>query len=288
MERPTKVVVIANQKGGVGKTTNTIHIAAALAEIGRKCLIVDLDASAGATKTLGAPLVGWNTTYELLSGEVEPADAIITDEDPEVRLPKNIHLIPASPKLNELDSFLNSIDNLGIIPQNLLINPIAQLRGAYDYIILDSPPLVTKTTYPAYKAADYAIFSTQLEKLAIDALEAAMKLLSSVKKHGNSDLILLGVIVSMAPQPLTRLGRHYLGIIDKTATDDSGQSLRFEPSINRHVAIQEAATSRQTLFEYDPSHKAVEQYRKLVRAIEARIKHTQNISETAEEVAVNG
>src|SRR5262245_63695955 len=117
MEQQTRVIMVANQKGGVGKTTNTIHIAAALAELGKKCLIIDLDASSGATKTLGAPLVGWNTTYELLTGEAEPIDAIITDQDPEVKLPRNIHLIPASAKLNELDSFLTSIDNLGIIPQ---------------------------------------------------------------------------------------------------------------------------------------------------------------------------
>ncbi len=142
----TKIIVLANQKGGVGKTTNAIHIAAAFAEIGRKCLIIDLDASAGATKTLGAPLVGWNTAYELLTGEVDPVDAIITDVDPEIKLPRNIHLIPASPKLNELDSFLTSIDNLGVVPQDLLLAPLKSIRGAYDYIILDSPPLVTKTT----------------------------------------------------------------------------------------------------------------------------------------------
>ncbi len=89
-QKRTRVIAIANQKGGVGKTTNTIHIAAGLAERGRKCLIIDLDASAGATKTLGAPLVGWNTAYELMAGEAEPIDAVITDNDNEVRLPKNI------------------------------------------------------------------------------------------------------------------------------------------------------------------------------------------------------
>ena len=107
-QKRTRVIAIANQKGGVGKTTNTIHIAAGLAERGRKCLIIDLDASAGATKTLGAPLVGWNTAYELMTGEAEPIDAVITDNDNEVRLPKNIDLIPASTRLSDLDTFLLS------------------------------------------------------------------------------------------------------------------------------------------------------------------------------------
>jgi chromosome partitioning protein len=288
MERETKVIVVANQKGGVGKTTNSIHIAAGLAEQGRKCLIIDLDASSGATKTLGAPLVGWNTVYELLTGEVDPVDAIIADNDPEVKLPKNIDLIPSSPKLNELDSFLTSIDNLGVVPQDLLIEPIQRMRGHYDYIILDSPPLVTKTTYPAYKVADYVIFSTQLEKLAIDALEAAMKLVSSVKKHGNPKLVLLGVIVTMASQPLTRLARHYLTTIDETVRDDRGSSLRFDVSIHRNVAIQEAATARQTLFQYDPAHKAVDQYRQLVKEIEQRIESIQQPMQVKKGRVANG
>lgn len=288
MSRSTKVIVVANQKGGVGKTTNSIHIAAGFAELGRKCLIIDLDASAGATKTLGAPLAGWNTVYELLTGEVEPADAIISDTDPEVRLPKNIHLIPSSSKLNEIDSFLTSIDNLGVVPQDLLLEPIRQVRGEYDYILLDSPPLVTRTTYPSYKTADYAVFTTQLEKLSTDALEAAMKLVASVKRHGNSRLVLLGVVISMAPQPMTRLARHYLNLIDQVVRDEQGRSLRFESRIPRNVAIQEAGSARQTLFEYAPDHKAVAQYRLLVKEIEARIQLIEEQVASEQGVVANG
>lgn len=127
----THVVVIANQKGGVGKTTNTIHIARALAELGKKCLIVDLDSSAGATTTLGVPITGWQTIFEVITGEVEAEEAIITDQDEELRLPKNIHLLPASPKLNELESFLNRDENLGMVAQDMLIRPIDAMRGKY-------------------------------------------------------------------------------------------------------------------------------------------------------------
>jgi chromosome partitioning protein len=286
-QKQTRVIAIANQKGGVGKTTNTIHIAAGLAERGRKCLIIDLDASAGATKTLGAPLVGWNTTYELMTGEAEPLDAIITDHDEEVRLPKNIHLIPASTKLGEIDTFLNSTDNLGVVPQDLLIVPIRQLRGSYDYILLDSPPLVTKTTFPSYKAADYVILSTQLEKLSVEALEAAMKLVASAKRHGNPQLMLLGVVESMVPQPLTRLAQFFRTTINQLVCDEQGRPLRFDVTLHRHVAIQEAATAKQTLFEYEPTHKAVEHYRKLAAQIEERIHRIESL-QVGQGITANG
>lgn len=286
-QKQTRVIAIANQKGGVGKTTNTIHIAAGLAERGRKCLIIDLDASAGATKTLGAPLVGWNTAYEFMTGEADPIDSIITDTDEEVKLPKNIHLIPASTKLGELDTFLNSTDNLGVVPQDLLIGPMRQLRGQYDYILLDSPPLVTKTTFPSYKVADYVILSTQLEKLSVEALEAAMKLVASAKRHGNPNLMLLGVIESMVPTPLTRLAQYFRTQIDELVRDEQGKPLRFEVTLHRHVAVQEAATTKQTLFEYDPTHKAVEQYRKLAAQIEDRTHRIESVK-VGQGIAANG
>lgn len=267
----TRVIVIANQKGGVGKTTNTVHIASALAESGKKCLIVDLDSSAGATTTMGVPTVGWQTIYEVIAGEADPLEAIITDRDEEFSLPRNIHLIPASLRLNELDSFLNRDENLGVVAQDLLLTPIATIRGMYDYILLDSPPLVTKTTFPAYKVADYVILATQLEKLSFERLEGAIKLIASAQKNGNSKISLLGIVATMVPQPTTRLATYYLELLDKTYVGDDGSPYRFPSMINRNVAIQEAATAKRTLFEYQPEHRVVQAYRALAQEIEERI-----------------
>jgi chromosome partitioning protein len=279
--------MIANQKGGVGKTTTTIHIAAGLAERGKKVLIIDLDSSAGATKTLGAPVVGWNTSYDFLTGE-EASECIITDEDEEVKLPKNIHLIPSSSKLTDLDIFLNSVDNLGVIPQDILIDPINKVRDQYDYIVLDSPPLVTKTTYPSYKAADYVVFTTQLEKLSVEALEQAMKLVASAKRHGNPALMMVGVVESMVPKPLTRLAQHFRKEIDDLLRSEAGESLRFNVSLQRNVAIQEAAVVKQTIFQYAPTHAAVDQYRKLVAEIETRIEKLENTKNIHDRAVANG
>ena len=284
----TKIIVVANQKGGVGKTTNTIHIASALAEQGKKCLIIDLDDSAGATTTLGVPTTGWETIFEVITGEVGVEEAIIKDDDHEVKLPKNIHFIPASPRLNELDSFLNRTENLGVVAQDLLLNPIAELRGKYDYVFLDSPPLVTKMTFPAYKVADYAILSTQLEKLSFERLESAMKLIASANKNGNSKLSLIGILITMVPQPITRLATHYLDLLDKTYISEAGESFRFNAIIHRNVAIQEAATAKQTLFEYQPDHRVNGSFRAVAKEFEERIKKLQGAQSTTIQQVANG
>ena len=92
----THVIALGNQKGGVGKTTNTINIAAALGELGRTSLIIDLDMTAGATKSLGAPTEGWISTFELLTGAEDAEGTIIGDDEKEVSLPPNIHLVPSA------------------------------------------------------------------------------------------------------------------------------------------------------------------------------------------------
>ena len=106
LPRGTVIIAVGNQKGGVGKTTNTIQLAAALAERGRVSLIVDLDMTSGATKALRAPTEGWVSSYELLTGAENAEDTIITNDETEVHLPPNVHLVPSSRKLAELDVFL--------------------------------------------------------------------------------------------------------------------------------------------------------------------------------------
>jgi len=171
--RPTHVIVVGNQKGGVGKTTNTINMAAALSQLGRTSLIIDLDMTAGATKSLGAPTEGWISSFELLTGAEDAEGTIIGDNEREVTLPPNIHLVPSSRKLAELDTFLAS--NPWVVHQDLLLEPIRRLRGRYDYIFLDTPPQVTKTTVPALKAADFVILSAMPDHLAIAGIADALR-----------------------------------------------------------------------------------------------------------------
>ena len=265
----THVIALGNQKGGVGKTTNTINIAAALGELGRTSLIIDLDMTAGATKSLGAPTEGWISTFELLTGAEDAEGTIIGDDEKEVSLPPNIHLVPSSRKLSELETFLAS--NPWVVHQDLLLTPISRLRGRYDYILLDTPPQVTKTTVPALKAADFVILSAMPDHLAIAGLADAIRDIASAKRYGNPRLTLVAVILCAIPQPKTRLARQLIQYIEESCIDPKGKSLKFSTDISRTVVIQEAQRVAQTIFQYDPTHPVADQYRAVARELESRI-----------------
>lgn len=267
--RTTYVIAIGNQKGGVGKTTNAINIAAALSELGRTSLLIDLDMTAGATKSLGAPTEGWISTFELMTGAEDAEGTIIGDEEKEVALPPGMHLIPSSRKLSELDTFLAS--NPWVVHQDLLLNPISRLRGLYDYIFLDTPPQVTKTTVPALKAADFVILSAMPDHLAVAGLGDALKDIASAKRYGNSSLTLLAVVLCAIPQPKTRLARQLIQYVAESCTDLEGRSLKFSTDISRTVVLQEAQRVAQTIFQYEPLHPVADQYRAVARELEARI-----------------
>src|SRR5512135_3159936 len=140
--RSTTVIAVGNQKGGVAKTTNTVHMAAALGELGRKCLIIDLDMNQGTTRHLGIPSEAFLGAYEMLIGEEQPEDVIITSEDEGVELPTNVHLISARRNLEKVDQALLQ-QNKFLITQDILIRPLATLEGKYDYIFLDTAPNAT-------------------------------------------------------------------------------------------------------------------------------------------------
>lgn len=283
-QRNTVVISVGNQKGGVGKTTNTIQLASALAERGRLSLIIDLDMTSGATKALRAPTEGWISSFELLSGAEHAEDTIIRNDEPEVPLPPNVHLVPSSRKLAELDTFL--AQNPWVAHQDLLIEPIARLRGRYDYIFLDTPPQKTKTTIPALKVADFAILSTMPDHLAVSALAEALQDIGTAQKRANAGLMLLGVIVCAMPRPKTRLARELVAYVERTCVDPTGATLKFGTEISRSVVIQEAQRVGKTILQYQGDHPVADEYRALAREMEDRLQrlraHTNDASMTEE------
>ena len=284
-EKKTVVISVGNQKGGVGKTTNTIQLASALAERGRLSLIIDLDMTSGATKALRAPTEGWNSAFELLTCTENAEDTIIDNNEEEVPLPHNVHLIPSSRKLAELDTFLSQ--NPWVIHQNLLVEPINRLRGRYDYIFLDTPPQKTKTTIPALKVADWSILSAMPDHLAVSALGEALLDIATAQKFANSNLMLHGVIVCAMPKPKTRLARELVSYVERTCVDIIGKSLKFSTEISRSVIIQEAQRVGQSIFQYRPDHLVADEYRALARELEARIASIPAENETFEGQVVN-
>ena len=267
-----KVLLIANEKGGVGKSTMTINLARALVDRGRRVLIIDLDQSAGATTALGLKLGGWYSILDVMVGGVTVEDAIITEEDPEVSLPKNLHIIPASTNFEKgIGDFLRQEENSLMPPSTLLKGPIEEVVSRYDYILLDTSPLVTSTTAPAFGAANYLIIPTQLEKLSVERIGAAMLRARSATKYGNPDLDVLGIVVSMAPKPFTQLAKHHVNVMDKNYRFSDGSLLRFSSVLTRAVALPESQEKKQTIFEYAPTHQLVEIFRALAKEVEERL-----------------
>src|SRR5262249_26448503 len=141
------VIAVGNQKGGVGKTTNTCHLAAALGEKGYRALIVDLDPGAGATKHLGIPVQSFAGTLELLTTSETVETLAITEG-----MPRGVHLVPSRTQLSELDSLLSKF----VDRTRILDRPIEFARRHYDLILLDTPPWAgPTTTVSAYSVAEW-------------------------------------------------------------------------------------------------------------------------------------
>lgn len=266
----TQVIAIGNQKGGVGKSTNTVNLAAALGELGRKSLIIDLDANCGATRSLGVPTT-WMGTFELLLGN-EPADQLIMRSDPAegIVLPDNVELIAGNRKLEQIDEvFRQRRENKFKDPTGALREPLTQLRGHYDYIFLDTAPNAASPTISAYKAADWFLLSMTPEKLAYEALMDALTDILAVRDSGNPDLRLLGVVLSQL-DGRTRAASVYAERISKEFAA-AGELGAFETTISRAAVVPRSNEAGKSLFQFEPDHKVTEQYRDLAKEFERRI-----------------
>lgn len=283
--RDTKVVLVGNLKGGVGKTTNTINLAAALVERGKKILIIDLDMTGGATKALGAPMSGWHSTYDLMTGAAPPEDCVIPFDDEEVPLPPGIDLIPSSTQLSELEDWLRSPQNKWVIHQELLLEPITALRGHYDFIFLDTPPQITTTNLPGMKVSDYVVLSAMPDYASTEQLGAALEDVEFCRGGPNPHLRLLGIVICAMPNPQTVLARELTRYVKEKCVDEDGNSYRFDTTISRTTAVQEARAKTTTLFQYDGAHKVTDQYRELAKEVEERLRR---IESTPEKSQVSG
>lgn len=267
--REARVVAIINQKGGVAKTTNTVHIATALGEKGKLCLIWDLDMNYSATRHFGIPPDGFLGTFEVLMGEELAQDVLITNKEPDVGLPENVHIIPSSRKLEKIDEALSTGKNKFLVRQDILIEPLRSLRGRYDYIFLDTAPNATTPTIAAYKAADWALLSAMPDPFAVAGLQDALADIQNAQAYGNQRLTLLGVILS-AVANRTNLSTQLTKYIHDTFTLPNGTCLKFNTEISRSTVIPVAQKQGKTLFQTHPKHKVTDQYRALAREVEAR------------------
>ena len=269
--KKTRVIAIGNQKGGVGKTTNTAHIAAALGSLGYKVLVWDLDVNHGLTSHFGIPQGAFSGTFQLLTGERESHDVIITNNEPDISLPDNIHIIPTGRDLERLDAVLRQGDPF-YTPHDVLRKPMASLRGFYDFIFLDTAPNTNvSTTIASYIVADYFIISTVPERFALEGLKAALKDISMAQGRGrNPDLKLLGVLVSGLDKRV-RKAREYDEAIRESFASAGQESRKFKASITRFAAIPRAQDNGKTVFQTEPEHEVCKQFLEIALEIVARI-----------------
>ncbi|MEE9148147.1 MAG: ParA family protein [Candidatus Tectomicrobia bacterium] len=265
----THIIAVGSQKGGVAKTTNCVHIAAALAERGRKCLIWDLDMNHGATLHLGVPSDAFLGSFEVLTGEETPQDVIITSRDSGVDLPENVDLIAGGRHLEQIDH-TSLVHNTMRVTQDMLSKPLAALNGTYDYILLDTAPNLTLPTLAAYKTAQWFILSATPEPFAIAGLGNALRDLHMARTSGHSRVRLLGVVISCFDARM-KVARSFLEYIEENLTLPDGTTLSFATTITRSTVVAQAQQVGKTLFQTHPEHQITKQYRALAQEIEARL-----------------
>lgn len=281
----TAIIGIGNQKGGVGKTTMTVQLACALAELGRSVLIVDLDVNAGSTKHFGIKPEAFLGSFEVLVGDEEPLDVVITKDDEDNHLPDRVHLMAGSRKLEGLEERLRTKKSkFDPVPLHDCLKPVVEkLRGKYDYVFLDTPPSAPLPIIAAYKAADGFLLVAIPEGLAIQGLNEALHDIEEVRKYGNSKLALVGIAVG-AVESRTRLSRELLAYVAGTFKD-----YQLLPVIPRSTIVPTAQTQATTIFRVNPEHPVCQAFRELASNFEMNVqkhlRHEQAVPPVREAVA---
>lgn len=268
--RQTHIIGVGNQKGGVAKTTNTVHIATALGERGRKVLIMDCDSNAGATKHFGIPTTSFAGTFEVLLGDESPLDVALENGDSDIELPPNVSIVPGRRKLEELDTHLASRSKFRSA-QFLLKTPLEALRGVYDYVIVDTGPQAPTPTVAAYMAVDWFVLSVLPESLAIDGLKEALQDIRDAQQEGNPSLRLLGVLMSGVDRRTT-LAKRLTEYVEQLFIDAANKtSAKFQNTIPHSTVIPQACEQGKTVFQVAPRHRVTDAYRAVAEEIEQRL-----------------
>ena len=251
-----KIISLANQKGGVGKTTSCVNIAASLGILGHRVLIIDLDPQGNTTSGVGVTkrgLVG--STKELLNGEMT-AKQIIRETPYE-----NLWVIPANTTLTSSEFELFDFDD----NEFRMKKALEEVADDFDYILIDCPPSLGRLTVNALTASDGVIVPMQCEFYALEGLSQLMISVKLIKKHYNPDLEVIGILITMynsrlllSMQVINELKKHY---------DDK----LFDTKISRNVKLSEAPGFGKPVYYHDKGSKGAKEYIEVAKEIVTRL-----------------
>ena len=243
-----RIIAVANQKGGVGKTTTAINLSACLAEKEQKVLVIDIDPQGNTSSGLGIYKNNVeNTVYELMLGEAELKDCIMVEVYPNLSvLPSNINLAGAEIELIGLEN-----------QQFILKTQIDKIRYEYDFIIIDCPPSLNTLTVNAMTAADTVLVPIQCEYYALEGLSQLMHTIDLVKQRLNPNLEIEGVVFTMY-DARTNLSLQVVENVKETLTNTI-----YKTIIPRNVRLAEAPSHGMPINIYDSKSAGAEGYRDL-------------------------
>ncbi len=250
-----KVIAFANQKGGVGKTTSAVNIAAALGSLGKKTLLADLDPQGNATSGCGVDKKQENSIYDFIMGE-NPYECIVHTEY------KNLDVVPSNIALAGAEIELVDEENR----QFKMKTALDMLRADYDYIIIDCPPSLGLLTINALSAADGVIVPMQCEYFALEGLSQLTVTISQVKKLYNPRLELAGVILTMFDKRLN------LTLQVKEELQKHFSDKLFKTSVPRNVRLSEAPSFGKPAIYYDKHSKGAKAYIDIAKELNKRYK----------------
>ncbi|HOK36342.1 MAG TPA: AAA family ATPase [Paludibacteraceae bacterium] len=252
-----KIISLANQKGGVGKTTTAINLAASLATLGEKVLLVDADPQANASSGLGINVQSLQfTIYECLIDGVEPKDAILPTEI------ENLFILPSHIDLVGAEIEMLNLDHREKVMQNLL----RPLKPYYNYILIDCSPSLGLITVNSLTASDSVIIPVQCEYFALEGISKLLNTIKIIKSKLNPSLEIEGFLLTMYDNRL-RLANQVYAEVKKHF-----QEMVFDTVIARNVRLSEAPSYGKPVMVYDPESKGAINYQDLAKELIAKQK----------------
>ena len=243
-----RIIAIANQKGGVGKTTTAINLASCLAEKGKRVLAIDMDSQGNMTSGFGVEKDSYeHSIYDLLLGECNLGEAMIID------VFENLNLVPSSQYLSGVEVDFIEVEK----PQHILKNIIKNVRKKFDFIIIDCPPALGMLTINSLVAADTVIVPIQCEFYALEGLTQLLYTIDMIKKKLNKTLEIEGVVFTMYDS------RNNLSqeVVDNVK--ENLDEIIYDTVVPRNVRLAEAPSFGLPINHYDPRSTGAEAYREL-------------------------